>query len=164
MKKILILVTATMLSCTGNNVKNKKENNLDTLSKEIVINQVESDESKENWEVFTYDSDTLHQKVELKYITDNEIKFAITSENAKFKKVKKIEGIALMTKSDNAELEEDEEGNAIQVSEYIYTNGTCWISLRIDMENKTNLKINEADCNIFDKATDLNTNIFLQKK
>jgi hypothetical protein len=59
---------------------------------------------------------------------------------------KKIEfkGIAILKQGD-AEMDEDENGYAYLVNEYI-DETDCWISIRIDAENKTKARVIIADC------------------
>ena len=164
MKKILIILSVTIISC--NNSKVKTELGDTTIKKDTVSKKVSQEEVKNeiSSQIYLLENDTLLQEVELKNIIENKVSFVITSKNKILKNTDKIEGIALMSRNSDVEFEEDEEGNAIPVTEYIYKKGNCWLALRIDTESNKFLKLKEADCNIFNESNSLNTGAFLMKK
>jgi hypothetical protein len=108
-------------------------------------------DAKENYAnsastVFVFENETLKQTAELSAFTENEISFKLTSENKVKKQKAVIEGIA-KTKGGDPEIDEDAEGNAYPSVEYTYNKG-CWLAFRLDMDTKTRMRINEADCTL----------------
>lgn len=96
--------------------------------------------------LYVFENDTIKQTVELSLCNEKEIVFKLISQNKQRKQVSKIEGIA-KNKGGDIELDEDAEGNAYPVNEYIYEK-ECWLAFRIDRDTKTKMRINEADCNL----------------
>ena len=94
--------------------------------------------------VYIYENDTLIQTVNITIVNEKGIEFQLFSENKIRNQIASIEGVAIKNIGD-AEIDEDEEGNAYPVDEYIYE-GDCWLSFRIDMETHTTMKIKLADC------------------
>jgi hypothetical protein len=95
--------------------------------------------------VYVFENDTIKQTVELSFCNEKDIVFKLISQNKLRKQEAKIEGIAKI-KGGDIEIDEDVEGNAYPVNEYIYEKD-CWIAFRIDKDSKTKIRINEADCN-----------------
>jgi|WetSurSiteA1Bulk_404760.scaffolds.fasta_scaffold21758_2 hypothetical protein len=96
--------------------------------------------------VYIFENDTIRQTVELSLCNEKEIAFKLISQNKQRKQESKIEGIA-KNKGGDIELDEDAEGNAYPVNEYIYEK-ECWLAFRIDRDTKTKMRINEADCDL----------------
>ncbi|KAF0128603.1 MAG: hypothetical protein FD155_3161 [Bacteroidetes bacterium] len=132
-----ILCLFICVSCTSqtsqNNTSSKKEE--ETNIEKNSINTV-----------YVFENDTIKQTVELSLCNEKEIAFKLISQNKQRKQESKIEGIAKI-KGGDIELDEDAEGNAYPVNEYIYEKD-CWLAFRIDKDTKTKIRINEADCNL----------------
>ena len=133
---ILIFSLFVCLSCTHQTPKDNTSTNNDTESIK---------ESNSLNTAYVFENDTLKQTVEISLFNEEEIVFKLISENKYRKQKALIEGIAKIKEGD-IELDEDAEGNAYPVNEYIYEK-ECWIAFRIDIKTKTKMRINEADCN-----------------
>jgi hypothetical protein len=96
--------------------------------------------------VYVFENDTLKQIIELSLYNEKEIAFKLISQNKQRKQEAKIEGVAKI-KGGDVEIDEDAEGNAYPVNEYIYEKD-CWLAFRIDKDTKTKMRINESDCNL----------------
>lgn len=135
-----ILYLFICVSCTSqtpqNNISPKKE-----VKTNIAKNSVTT--------VYVYENDTIRQTVELSFCNDKEIAFKLISQNKQKKQDAKIEGIA-KTKDGDVEIDEDAEGNAYPVNEYIYEKD-CWLAFRMDKDTKTKMRINEANCKLHNK-------------
>lgn len=112
--------------------------------------------------LYLYENDTLKQTVEISQLSDKEIHFKFISENKYRKQTFMIEGVAL-NKYDGIEIDEDEEGNAYPMLEYIY-NGDCWLAFRIDLKARKYLRIKQADCKRYNVFCPLNSIEFLIKQ
>jgi len=123
------------VSCTSqtsqNNTFSKKEEK--TNIKKNSINTI-----------YVFENDSIKQTIELSLCNEKEIVFKLISQNKYRNQESKIEGIAKI-KGGDIELDEDSEGNAYPVYEYIYEKD-CWLAFRIDKETKTKIRINEANC------------------
>ncbi|OWP83290.1 hypothetical protein BWK59_11300 [Flavobacterium davisii] len=164
MKRTLIILAIIITSCNNKNAKTElthTTNKIDTILKEVPKEKVKYETISQ---IYQLDNDTLFQEVELKKIEKGKIDFVIISKSKTQNNTEEIQGIAFVSEGSDVEFEEDEEGNAIPVTEYLYKNENCWISLKIDMENKNFLKLREADCNVFNKTNSLNTGVFLTRK
>lgn len=95
--------------------------------------------------VYIFENDTLKQTIVLSRFNENEIDFKLISENKSRKQKALLEGIAKI-KDGDVEIDEDSEGNAYPVNEYIYEKD-CWLAFRIDRSTHERMRINEADCN-----------------
>ena len=164
-KVILILSTAAIIAdgCWNRQPKTVNDNNVINDSLNISIhNNIEdfrtaqdenaallhiesvSDTTKAaSLHTYLYKNDTLRQIVELSAIDETKIHFKLISENILKNQKESIEGIAKINNGD-VEIDEDEEGNAYPVNEYIYE-GDCWLSFRIDF-SQTIMSIKMADC------------------
>jgi hypothetical protein len=93
---------------------------------------------------FIYENDTIKQTVKIQFMNDDEIKFQLNCENKMRNQNAFIEGIA-KSKDGDLEIDEDEEGNAYPVIEFIYEKD-CWLAFRIDLDTRSILRIHMADC------------------
>lgn len=164
MKKILILLAIILVSC--NEKKRNTDINNQTKSEDTIVNVKPKNKeiSNQSIQIYSFENDTILQRVKIIKITKKEISFVITSEDKREGNKKQIEGIALTSDNSDIEFEEDEEGNALPIAEYLYKRGECWLSVRIGIENQNFLKLKEARCNIFNKSYSLNTGFFLKKE
>lgn len=164
MKKILILLAIILVSC--NEKKRNTDINNQTKSEDTIVNVKPKNKeiSNQSIQIYSFENDTILQRVKIIKITKKEISFVITSEDKREGNKKQIEGIALTSDNSDIEFEEDEEGNALPIAEYLYKRGECWLSVRIGIENQNFLKLKEAGCNIFNKSYSLNTGFFLKKE
>lgn len=99
---------------------------------------------------YVFENDTLQQYLELSWLNEKTISFKLVSKNMKRKQESKIEGVAKL-KNGDIEIDEDAEGNAFPVNEYIFEKN-CWLAFRLDKNTQTKVSILEADCmvnNIF---------------
>ena len=96
--------------------------------------------------VYVFENETLKQTVELSFFNEKEIAFKLISQNKKEKQYAQIEGIAKMRGGD-VEIDEDAEGNAYPVDEFIYEKN-CWLAFRIDRNTKARMRVNETNCNL----------------
>lgn len=144
MKIVSIIIAALLTSC--GNIKEPSKSSNDSLSKKrkdirpISIQQEPSSQE----EIFIYDNDTISQKVEISYLSGDRIAFKLTSCNKNQNKKSSIEGVALSRNTD-PEIDEDEDGNAYPAQQYFFEKG-CWLSFRIDMEQRDKLRVIERDC------------------
>jgi len=148
MKVILLLFPFFLFSCS---LKEKKETPITILEnsfnqenyddKEVTLN---NDETTSQEIVYIYENDTLKQTVKLTFINEEKIDFLFVSENKIKKQKESIQGIAKNNDGD-IEIDEDDEGNAYPVNEYIYS-GNCWLAIRINMEDESTIRIKVADC------------------
>jgi hypothetical protein len=165
MKKIALIIIVITIACNHKkeNALKKEENVLisdTTKSIKVVKNTVVS---KKNFSNFSFENDTLLQKINIEFVKNNEIVFNLSSKNKKSQKTVELQGTAKLKNKGDAEFEDDEEGNAIMVTEFIYKKNTCWIGFRIDSENRSFVKLNESDCMDFNNECNLNTNFYLLK-
>lgn len=138
--KFIILYFLLFVACTSKQ-SNKVQSH--TSSKKDIKSNIKNTPTPK---YYIFENDTLKQVLELKVYQEHEIAFKLISLNKKRKQQAKIEGIA-KSKSGDIEIEEDTEGNAYPVNEYIYEKN-CWLAIRIDRSTKTKIRINEAECNI----------------
>jgi hypothetical protein len=134
----LLFVLMIGVSCNSGTGENKHTNNnfpATTEGKKIL---------DETCIFYKFENDTLKQSVEIVKQKSNSIVFILLTENKRNHKQARIEGEALL-KGGDAEFDEDEDGNSYLVSEYIFEK-QCWISLRLDSETRSKMKIIEADC------------------
>ncbi len=155
MKSIkFILCLFVCVSCTSQ-TSQKNQSSLKEKITSIEKDSVSRKEVKASFEkdsattVYIFENDTIKQTVELNKCNDKEIVFKLTTQNKHSKQDAKIEGIAKM-KGGDVEIDEDAEGNAYPVNEYIYEKD-CWLAFRIDRDNKSKMRINEANCNLHKK-------------
>jgi hypothetical protein len=130
-----VLCLFVCLSCVSKTQENR------TLNKDNDSNLIEDYSTVMR---YMFENDTIKQTVELSLHTENEIHFKIISYNKIKMQDEKLTGIAI-AKGGDIELDEDLEGNAYPVYEYIYEND-CWIAFRIDKDSKVKMRVIEADC------------------
>lgn len=162
MRQLIILLAIIVVSCN-----NKKGNTNNMIPKKVtILSDVPKKNaiSSPNFQIYLVENDSIMQSIEIKSITKKELSFVIVSKNKRDGYSKHLEGIASISNSSDLEFEEDEEGNALPVTEYIYKNNSCWISIKIDLEKEDFIKLKESECSDFTKKYSLNTGLFLLKK
>jgi hypothetical protein len=153
-----ILSVFFFINCAGDNLKEKEKSDktnpaiTDTEERPLknkINNENQPHESKVPIEneslVYKLENDTILQILEIKLITNQQVNFALSSTNKPKQKTFKIEGIARSKGTADPEIDEDEEGNAYPAISYLFEND-CWLALRIDMQSKERVQINEAEC------------------
>jgi len=160
MKHIMYIPLILIIAC-----KNNDEHNKNKVVKDSIISKNEKPikSIKEESVLYYIENDSIKQQVDI-IILEHKISFKLISENKTSKISNILEGEAELSNSTDMEFEEDSEGNAIPVDEYIYKNQDCWISFKIESENQSFVKLKEADCNIFSNSNNLNTDSFLKRK
>jgi hypothetical protein len=95
--------------------------------------------------IYSFENDTLKQTVELSRITKTEIRFKLISENKFRGQMNYTAGTAKNIYIDyDPEIDEDEEGMAYPVNEYIHE-GDCRLSFRIEMDRQEKMQVKVAD-------------------
>jgi hypothetical protein len=148
MRYLIIIFLFSIVGC-GNQHKMGHDN----VVSDSIIEIVNSDYLLENQYVdgsdsvviYTYENDTLFQKVELKFISEKSISFVLTSKNKQRNKLSKIEGLAKSKVDLDPEIDEDEEGNAYPAEQYFFEK-SCELLIRVDIEQKNKLRVIEANC------------------
>jgi hypothetical protein len=141
------------------NLSEKKSLHLkDSFRSEIIMTELQPKDS-----TYSFENDTLLQKIEIVYISNNEIRFKILSKNAKRNLVSTIEGIAKRGENTDLEIDEDEDGISYPSVEYVYEEG-CRLSIRIEMERKEKVRIIEFQCERMHSKSCPFTSIGLLKK
>jgi hypothetical protein len=151
MKTILICISLILLSC-------KKENeNISEFHEERIELQInEEEKNKKSLEVvneqtkkslYSYEDEMIKQTIDLEEISKSKVKFSLLHYNKKKDVTSSLNGVAEIKKLGDVELDEDEEGEAYPVDEYIYMNKDCYLSIRIEKESKVKLRIMETECN-----------------
>jgi len=169
MKRILILISIIFFVFSCSKIYRESDQNIeyqknsviksDTTTKNALIKSTYAN----NLQIYKYENDTIFQQLTIKKLTKKELQFSILSENKILKNSKNLEGTAFTLDNSDAEFEQDEEGNAILVNEYIYNGKNCWVSIRLDADSMKFAKLGEADCSVFNKDYSLNTEKFLWK-
>lgn len=80
------------------------------------------------------------QTVYIKKENNDSIEFTIISKNKTTNATRSLNGIAKL-KSGDVELDEDSDGLAYPVNEYIYKENELWVYFRLDIKTKTILSI-----------------------
>lgn len=141
MKTILFIFCLFLcMSCTSQTTSKPSQ-----VQKENIQNINSVPKRQQNKPViYIFENDTIKQKVELGLFNDKELNFTLTTENKAQKKKAILKGLAKI-KNGDVELDEDSEGNAYPVDEYIY-DFECWIAFRIERGSHLRMIIKEADC------------------
>lgn len=95
--------------------------------------------------VYIYENDTICQKLQITSFSERQIDFALKTINKARKLTSEAEGKAI-SRNQDPEIDEDEYGDAYPAIEYVFIKGHCSLSIRIDMDKKDKLQINESDC------------------
>lgn len=148
-----ILFVFMIGSCTVGMLK--KDKTLNDFNESYSINNSKS-------EIFEFENDTLKQYVELYSRNEREISFLLVSRNKITMQEARLAGIA-KNKGGDAELDEDADGYAYVVTEYIYDN-ECWLAFRLDNDTNTRIRVNEADCAMSTDSTPFYSIALLVKK
>lgn len=94
--------------------------------------------------LFVFKNENVKQTLEIIEQKEKTIKYRYIINSKKSDASVKFEGIANLKKGD-AETDEDENGTAYLVDEYI-DESDCWIAIRIDSDTHTKLRVIVADC------------------
>lgn len=132
-----------IISCTSNAPKARE--------KEMAKNAGSGTHS--NIMKFVFENDTLRQLAELRFEGNNSLSFELTTINKLGGLENHFEGTAKI-KDGDIEIDEDAEGNAYPVLEYVFEKD-CWLSFRIDKDTQTRLKVIESNCILNDNRCPL---------
>lgn len=137
-----LLLAVVLISCGQVN-----KNQTNTME----VEQLEETESTmvNNNEKFTfiYNNDVVLQKLDVTFIEDNQISFAINVKEGGCKTSIVGEAVDNYPDSDPA-LDEDEEGYGYPAIEYVYQEKNCIVVIRIEMQNKDKAKVIFKDCEV----------------
>jgi hypothetical protein len=99
--------------------------------------------------VYLFENDTIKQRIVISRLTDTETDFGYTVENKLRQQNRVIRGTAKYTcgETGGVETDEDEEGNSIPFTEYIYDD-EYWLALRIDMDARAIMRVRATDGNL----------------
>jgi hypothetical protein len=132
---IIILLLLTAFSCKKQE-DNRRSNTDNTKQKQ---------DSTYNEKIYLYEDNEFVQRIKVKKINDKSISFVLISKNKIKKLSNTISGVAKLNEG-SGENDNDEEGNAYFVNEYMYDTDNCWLAFRIDVDTKSLMRIKEADC------------------
>ena len=146
MRSVLLFFLFPLFLCSCSLKENKTATSLND-DKEETVNHDETTQQDSYQMIYVYEDDTFKQTLKVSFLNEEEIDFLFISENKIKKQKESIQGIA---KNEylgfgSVELDEDDDGNAYPVDEYIY-HGNCWLAFRINMEDKSTVRIKVADC------------------
>jgi len=118
--------------------------NNDRIPSKPDSHQVSNSIEKDVRGFYKYEDEYIVQTLHVKFLSKTQMEFVLASESKKAREVSEIAGTAINSGGDY-EIDEDEEGNAYPVVEYIFDNN-CWLSFRFDADTKTKLRITETNC------------------
>ncbi len=138
---IYILAILTLFSCgDGDRVHGDKKKKVKALERK-------KDSKDTAYIVFELLNDTLRQSLSLKLdSTNRNASFKIESRNSKGNLSTFLTGVAIEKAGGDLESDEDENGEAYFVKEYISETKDCYIALRIEMETQSLAKVKIGDC------------------
>jgi len=143
MRQFRFLVLLLVIGCQNSHELKDQRTNTDTSSTVVLdtiqpLNQPTMELT--DYQVYSFENDTLSQRIEVSFVTESEIKFRLVCENKKRIQSSQIEGKAKCKIDADPEIDEDEDGNAYPAQQYFFEN-YCWLSIRIDLEQKEKIGI-----------------------
>lgn len=144
--------------------------NKDSKSHNRVINNATNDKNKEiksitidNSILYYFEDNNISQQINIIFHKEK-LSFKLRSINKDNNLSDSLEGEAILNNLTEMEFEEDNDGNAIPVNEYIYKFKECWISFRVENEHQRFIKLKQTDCKIFETTNNLYSEFILKKK
>src|SRR5579862_3628969 len=139
-----------LLPCGNLEEKNnigQKNRGPDTISKMVNLSTNTFTTVKERDSLasafYEYKNDTLSQRLEVTYISDQQISFKLTSVNKTKGKMSNLAGIAKVRANDGPEMDVDDEGYGYATYVYYFTRDNCTFSIKIDKDTKDKAKIHQ---------------------
>jgi hypothetical protein len=94
---------------------------------------------------FVFENDSIIQSIDIRFITEKKIQFAIRVVNKISKGTKQLSGIAIREVEGDPETDEDADGYAYSAIEYVHK-AACELNIRVAMEKRDKVQINGATC------------------
>lgn len=94
--------------------------------------------------VYHFRSDSLSQTVQIDSLSPGTIRFSYSISGVP-KQQYRLEGTAVL-KDGDLEIDEDEDGNAFPVEEYVYKKDDCYLAFRIDADTRSRMSITNSGC------------------
>jgi hypothetical protein len=158
MKKIKLysLILLLFFSCDkGRHYSNTesvlKKNSVEKKSDSVTVdlpnltnNELYSDkEQKIDSSLFKFENEIITQTISIDFLSKDSLQFYLVSTNKMKNEKSTLSGIAIL--KNGSEFDEDENGLGYLAEEYLYEN-TCWLAIRIAIDDKNKIIIHEANC------------------